>query len=136
MAPDCATTLIMAVPRFPCELPADPPQPLMASPSIRIAVITKANCGRRRHGRLRLRRIARLSKAIAASTVKGPTSSGIKNPKCEALADVVTVKTVLAAPLAGATAAGLKLQVTPATVVQENETLFANPPEGTTFNVN
>jgi len=36
----------------------------------------------------------------------------------------------------GVTAAGLKLQVTPATGVQENETLFANPPEGTTFNVN
>ena len=73
---------------------------------------------------------------MASITVKGPTSCGIKNPKCEALADVVTVRTVLAAPLAGVTAAGLKLQVTPATGVQENETPFSNPPEGTTFKMN
>src|SRR5260221_683306 len=136
MAPDCATTLLLAVPRFTCELPAVPPQPLMGSPSIRIAMIVTASCGPRRHGRLRLRHIARLSNAMASITVKGPTSCGIKNPKCETLADVVTVRTVLAAPLAGVTAAGLKLQVTPATGVQENETPFSNPPEGTTFKVN
>src|SRR5260221_5961157 len=136
MAPDCATTLIVAVPRFTCELPAFPPQPLMASPSIRIAMIVTASCGPRRHGRLRLRHIARLSNAMASITVKGPTSCGIKNPKCETLADVVTVRTVLAAPLAGGTAAGVKPQGTPANGGQENETPLFNPPEGTTFKVN
>src|SRR6266571_6223612 len=117
MAPDCATTLIVAVPRFTCELLADPPQPPMAIPSMTIAVITTANCGRREYGRLRVRHIARLSNAMAANTVKGPITSGIKNPNCNALADVVTVRSVLAVPLAGVTAAG---QVTPATGVQEN----------------
>src|SRR5258706_11696143 len=137
MAPDCATTLIVAVPRFTRELLADPLQPPTASPRVTIAATMTANCGRRRqHGRLRLRHIARLSNAMAANTVNGPSSSGIKNPKCEALADVVTVRTVLAAPLAGVTAAGVKLQATPATGGQENEKLFADPPEGTTVHVN
>src|ERR1041385_1336323 len=115
MAPDCATTLIVAVPRFTCELLAGPPQPPTASPRMTIAATTTANCGRRRPGRLRLRHIARLNNAMAASTVKGAISSGIKNPKCKALAEVVTVRTVLAAPLAGGAAAGGKREGYPAT---------------------
>src|ERR1700751_5737971 len=119
MPPDRATTLIVAVPRFACELLAFPPQPLMAIPSMTIAVTRTANCGRRGYARLRARHIARLSNAIAARTVKGRIRSGIKNPKCRALADVVTVSKALAALSTGVTVAGLKLQVTPATGVQE-----------------
>src|SRR5260370_41073316 len=80
----------------------EPAHPPTASPRVTITATMTANSGRRRqHGRLRLRHIARLSNAMAANTVNGPISSGIKNPKCEALADVGTVRTVLAAPLAG-----------------------------------
>src|SRR5882724_356713 len=136
MAPDCATTLIVAVPRFTCELLADPPQPLMAIPSMTTAVTTTANCGRRGYGRLRVRHIVRLSNTIAANTVQRPIISGIKSPKCITLDEVVTVSTVFAVPLVGVITAGLKLQVTPATGAQENATLFANPPEGTTLSMN
>src|SRR5258705_10537293 len=92
-----------------------------------------ANSGRRRqHGRLRLRHIARLSNAMAGNTVNGPISSGIKNPKCEALADVVTVRTVLAAPLAGGAAAGRQQQATPATRKEKKAALLVNAPAGPT----
>src|ERR1700739_5144502 len=101
MAPDWAMTLIVAVRRFTCELLAFPPQPPTAIPSKTIAVTATANCGRRGSARLRACHIARLSNAIAASAVKGGIKSGIKNPKCRALGEVVTVSTVLAALSAG-----------------------------------
>jgi len=52
------------------------------------------------------------------------------------LAEVVTVNVVLAFPLEGVTEAGLKVQVMPVTVEQENVTLFAKPPEGATVSMN
>jgi len=52
------------------------------------------------------------------------------------VADVVTVKVVLAAPLVGVTVAGLKAHVIPVTGEQEKETLLENPPEGVVVSMN
>jgi hypothetical protein len=57
-------------------------------------------------------------------------------PKCTRLTLVVTVSVVLAAPLLGVTAAGLKVQVAPVTGEQENATLLVKPPDAATFSMN
>lgn len=65
-----------------------------------------------------------------------PIKLNSKIPQCETFAAVVTVNTVLAAPFAVVTVAGLKLQVIPTIGGQENVTLLVNPPAGVTVNMN
>ena len=137
MAPDWAVMMTDAVPRFVGMALPYPPHPPRITEKAKV-IIAAAEERRKVRGirNVPLRRIMNPNRATAARREVDPITWNSKIPKCGTLADVVTVNVVLAAPLAGATVAGLKLHVMPAAGEQENEMLLANPPVGATVNMN
>lgn len=137
MAPDWALIITVAVPRFAGVLLLYPPQPAIARPVATIAIAAVAVVRKGQSVRtFPLLDIARLHNPKPMTSAHGPIMPGVNTPKCEIVAEVVTVNLVLAPPLAGVTVAGLKLQVIPETGRQEKVTLFAKPPVGVTVSMN
>ena len=127
-----------AVPLFGCVLPPYPPQPPITRTSTTIAsdaaaVVSVKDRAIRNFPPLDN---ARISKLKTTNKAPGPITSGTKNPYRATLLEVVIVSVVLAVPLAELTVAGLKAQLMPETGVQENVTLFTNPPTGVTVSMN
>src|SRR5258708_3467874 len=109
----------------------------MTSPSAIIAATAVAALSEAKAIRTLLaRHIAKLNNASGIRRAQGPTRLGITSSLLETLGEVVTVKVVVAAPLAGVTIAGLKVQVIPMIGEQENATVFVNPPAGVTVSMN
>ena len=130
--------MIVAVPRLGCALLLPyPPQPPRVRESPAIARIAEAVSNEaRKPRRLTPRATTNPNIANAAKREPAPIRFTSRSPYRGTLADVVTVNMVLAAPLVGATVAGLKAQLIPVTGEQEKETLFANPPAGVTVSMN
>jgi hypothetical protein len=101
-----------AVPQFGCALLPEPPQPPTTNPRAIMAAAAVAVSSETGTTRTLLKRhIAKLSDANTTSKAPGPRTPGTKNPRCEKLAEVVTVSVVLAVPFDGVTTAELRSSV-------------------------